>query len=116
MLSPLPGEVAEINSIALESPGMLTDDPYGDGWLLRIRAEPSALRNLLPARLVRSWMDDTASRLSDLSGDDLGPVLQDGGVPLFGFARQLAGDDWPDLAAELLLTTDAPAWPPAAIS
>jgi len=36
-------------------------------------------------------------------------VLQDGGFPVAGFARAIGGDDWPELAAELLLTTEAPA-------
>jgi len=106
MLSPLPGQVEEVNQEALRSPGLVSDDPFGDGWLMKVRAQPGALRNLLPTRLVRTWMDDTSKRLSTLSGGELGPVLQDGGVPLFGFARQLAGDNWPEIAAELLLTTE----------
>ena len=84
----------------------MTDDPFGDGWLIKVRAKPGSLRNLLPTRLVRPWMEDTSERLSALSGGELGPVLQDGGVPVFGFVRQLAGDDWPEIAAELLLTTE----------
>lgn len=106
MLSPLPGQVTEVNHAALQSPQLVADDPFGEGWLLKVRAEPAALRNLLPTRLVRKWMDDTSERLSSLSGGELGPVLQDGGVPVSGFARQLAGDDWPTIAAELLLTTE----------
>jgi len=108
MLSPLPGEVAEINQDALRSPELVSDDPFGDGWLLKVRAEPDsgALKNLLPQRLVRTWMEDASHRLSALSGAEMGPVLQDAGPPVFGFARQLAGDDWPEIAAELLLTAE----------
>lgn len=108
MLSPLPGEVAQINQAALDSPELVSDDPFGDGWLLKIRTEPAsaALKNLLPENLVRAWMEDTSNRLSTLSGGELGPVLQDGGPPVFGFARQLAGDDWPEVARELLLTAE----------
>jgi len=41
---------------------------------------------------------------------ELGTVLQDGGELVSGIARELAGDDWPQLAAEMLLTeTDEPA-------
>lgn len=108
MLSPLPGQVAEVNPALERSPGLVAEDPFGDGWLMKVRAEPLSLTNLLPARLVRPWMEDTSQRLSALSGGELGPVMQDGGVPVFGFARQLAGDAWPEIAAELLMTAGEP--------
>ncbi|MEO0537362.1 MAG: glycine cleavage system protein GcvH [Cyanobacteria bacterium P01_A01_bin.123] len=37
--SPLNGEVLERNEALIESPEQLADDPYGDGWLLKIRVE-----------------------------------------------------------------------------
>lgn len=37
--SPLTGEVLERNEALIESPEQLADDPYGDGWLLKIRVE-----------------------------------------------------------------------------
>lgn len=37
--SPVTGEVVERNQALLESPEQLADDPYGDGWLLKVKAE-----------------------------------------------------------------------------
>lgn len=37
--SPVTGEVVERNEALLESPEQLADDPYGDGWLLKVKAE-----------------------------------------------------------------------------
>lgn len=34
---PVSGEVVEVNTAAVDDPGLVTGDPYGDGWLLRVR-------------------------------------------------------------------------------
>jgi glycine cleavage system H lipoate-binding protein len=106
LLSPAQGEVAEINEEAVANPDLVQHDPYGRGWLLKIRtSRPAAgLRNLLPASLARPWMDETSRRLGTMMGADLGVVLQDGGVLVSGIARELGGEDWPRLAAEMFLT------------
>ena len=106
LLSPAQGEVAEINEEAVANPDLVQHDPYGRGWLLKIRtSRPAAgLKNLLPASLARPWMDATSRRLGRMMGADLGVVLQDGGVLVSGIARELGGEDWPRLAAEMLLT------------
>lgn len=36
--SPVTGEVLERNEILVEDPEQISDDPYGDGWLLKIKA------------------------------------------------------------------------------
>jgi len=36
--SPVAGEVVEINEDLLENPQLINEDPYGRGWLFRIRA------------------------------------------------------------------------------
>jgi glycine cleavage system H protein len=46
--SPVDGEVAEVNGEVDDDPGLVNSDPYGAGWLMRVRiddasAEPSGL-------------------------------------------------------------------------
>lgn len=41
--APLSGEVVEVNTLLRDQPERVHQDPYGEGWLLRIR--PSALDN-----------------------------------------------------------------------
>lgn len=108
LLSPVGGRVVALNPDALADPARVSDDPYGAGWLLEVEAPPSTLRNLLPARLARSWMEEAAAALSGRMSAELGPVLQDGGVPVPGFARELSPERWPEIAAELLLTGPPP--------
>ena len=47
LVSPISGDVVERNAGVLDAPDVINRDPYGDGWLLRIRpsdeAELSAL-------------------------------------------------------------------------
>jgi glycine cleavage system H protein len=37
LISPLSGEVLEVNSQVVDAPELVNDDPYGVGWLIRIR-------------------------------------------------------------------------------
>lgn len=36
---PVDGTVVEINSAAIDSPELIMDDPYGEGWLIKVSAE-----------------------------------------------------------------------------
>jgi glycine cleavage system H protein len=41
LISPLSGEVLEVNQKVLDAPETVNEDPYGDGWLIRIRLSNS---------------------------------------------------------------------------
>jgi glycine cleavage system H protein len=34
---PVSGEVVEVNKAAVGEPGIINDDPFGDGWLIKIK-------------------------------------------------------------------------------
>ena len=40
--TPVNGEVLERNEALIESPEQIADDPYGDGWLIKVRADDLA--------------------------------------------------------------------------
>jgi glycine cleavage system H protein len=42
VVSPLSGEVLEVNQKAVDEPEIVNEDPYGDGWLIRIRMSDAA--------------------------------------------------------------------------
>ena len=55
VVSPLSGEVVEVNAKAVDEPEVVNDDPYGDGWLIRIRmAEPAEIDSLMDAAAYRA--------------------------------------------------------------
>jgi glycine cleavage system H protein len=37
VIAPLSGEVLEVNSAVVDAPETVNDDPYGEGWLVRVR-------------------------------------------------------------------------------
>ena len=46
--APITGEVIEVNAEALENPDIVNGEPYGSGWLLRVRIEdPGELEDLI---------------------------------------------------------------------
>ncbi len=54
LISPLSGEVLEVNAAVVDSPETVNDDPYGSGWLVRIRlADTGEVDALLDAAAYR---------------------------------------------------------------
>lgn len=47
--SPIPGEIIEVNEAVIENPQLINEDPYGKGWLFRIRPHDKTLTGLLNA-------------------------------------------------------------------
>jgi glycine cleavage system H protein len=105
MLAPVDGTVVAVNAGARERPDGL-DDPYGRGWLFKVKPPRLAanLRQLLSDGPARRYMEEAESRIAMRLSPELGRVLQDGGLPVHGIARALAGDGWDDLARQFFLT------------
>jgi glycine cleavage system H protein len=54
VIAPLSGEVLEVNTRVVEAPETVNDDPYGAGWLVRIRmSDPSEVDTLLDAEAYK---------------------------------------------------------------
>ncbi len=108
MLSPVAGEVVEVNPNVLRSPDLLNRDPYGDGWLIKVKSDriPADARNLLSGNLAMAWMEKTLENLNPVPLPELGVVMQDGGLPLDGLAKILGGENWQKLAKTYLLTEE----------
>jgi len=57
LVSPLSGEVLEVNEKAVAEPEIVNDDPYGDGWLIRIRmSDPSEAEALMEPDAYRAHL------------------------------------------------------------
>lgn len=105
MLSPIDGTVVAVNAAIRERPEGL-DDAYGKGWLFKVKAPRLAanLRQLLTDGPARRYMEGAESQIALRLAPELGAVLQDGGMPVHGIARALAGDEWDGLARQFFLT------------
>jgi glycine cleavage system H protein len=59
IIAPLSGEVLEVNQAVVEAPETVNEDPYGAGWLIRIRlTEPNEADDLLDVRAYRALLDN----------------------------------------------------------
>ena len=55
VIAPLSGEIVEVNEALKDSPEQINEDPYGEGWLVRVRlSDTSELDSLLDSESYQS--------------------------------------------------------------
>jgi glycine cleavage system H protein len=55
--APLSGEIVAVNVDLSESPETINDDPYGEGWLVRVKlADPAQVEELMDAAAYRELL------------------------------------------------------------
>ena len=113
MLAPVSGEVVEVNIALLANLEndankfvSLDSDPYGDGWILKVKPDDfeRERKGLLSGTLARKWMEETVEQLRSKINPELGAVMQDGGVPVTGMAKNINAEEWDQLLREFFLT------------
>jgi glycine cleavage system H protein len=59
VIAPLSGEVTDVNAKVVDEPETINEDPYGDGWLVRIRlSDPSEADDLMDAGKYRHLLEE----------------------------------------------------------
>lgn len=59
LVSPLSGDVIEVNQKVVDAPETVNEDPYGEGWLVRIRmSDPSETESLPDAEAYKALLAD----------------------------------------------------------
>jgi glycine cleavage system H protein len=59
--SPLSGEVTAVNEAISESPEKINEDPYGDGWLVKVKlSDPSEADQLMDAAAYKKLLSEQA--------------------------------------------------------
>ena len=59
VIAPLSGEVLSVNEQVVDAPETVNDDPYGNGWLIRVRlSDPGELDALLDASAYQQVLAD----------------------------------------------------------
>lgn len=106
IVSPVEGEVTNVNEAVLADVSLMNSDPYGQGWLVSILSPdiPTSFRNLLGGMLARKWMAEAASRLRLRVPTLAGAVAQDGGLAVHDLTVQLPTTKWTELMHEFFLT------------
>jgi len=107
MVSPIEGEVIEVNPDVVKDPSLVRSDPYGRGWLMTVHVpdEESTTRNLVPKGMVRNWMRDAVESVYALQPQLAGATAADGGRPA---EELLTGLDvsWKEVTGRFFLTAE----------
>jgi glycine cleavage system H protein len=57
VIAPLSGEIAAVNDALKEKPETINDDPYGEGWLVKIKlSDPSEGESLMDAQAYEATL------------------------------------------------------------
>jgi glycine cleavage system H protein len=57
VIAPLSGEILAVNAAVVDAPETVNEDPYGEGWLVRIRmSDPGEVEQLLDADAYRALL------------------------------------------------------------
>ena len=107
MLSPVEGEIVAVNDTVANSPNAAFEDPYGDGWLFKVKSTNlnSNLKNMIPSSMVGEWFEKVRQNLANRGlAPGAAPLFADGGEPVRGFAKVVDPEGWDDLAREFFLT------------
>jgi glycine cleavage system H protein len=55
--APLSGEIVAVNQAVSEKPELINEDPYGDGWLVRVKlSDPSEVDELMDSAAYRAML------------------------------------------------------------
>jgi glycine cleavage system H protein len=58
VIAPLSGEIVEVNDVLVDAPERINEDPYGEGWLVKVRlSDPGEADQLLGAAEYRNLLE-----------------------------------------------------------
>ncbi|NWF83922.1 MAG: glycine cleavage system protein H [Bryobacteraceae bacterium] len=105
LVSPIEGEVVDVNAELMSKPEVLRNDPYGEGWLMTVFApdEEAPSHNLLPQGLLRTWIRDAAEGFFGMQQRMGLASAADGGRPLKNATENLPVEVWKEAARRFLL-------------
>ncbi len=112
IFSPLSGTIIRTNLVLQENPGLLNEDPYGEGWLYKIKptnwvAETSSF---MVADKATNWSKEELERFKDFlavtmrkyAPESAMVILQDGGELSDHTLSSLPNEIWQDFQKEFL--------------
>ena len=107
LVSPVEGEVTNVNDALLLDSSLTNTDPYGKGWFVSVVSPDlqTNFRNLLNGSLARKWMAEAASRLQTrMVPAYAGALAQDGGLAVHDLTLQMPTEKWGEITREFFLT------------
>ncbi len=110
--APVDGMVTEVNPKVCANPRLLHDDPYGEGWLFKVK--PTNLKhnmaNLIGPQENAGWFCKESHRLLNLMEASVGVTLPSGGSLVDDIYRHYPQLGWRRLVKEFFLTSVTRNW------
>jgi len=104
--SPVSGKIIDTNSLLVESPGLLNEDPYGEGWIYKIKPSTwiADTNSYYLAEEAITWYGKELERFKDFLAVSMGKyspeistvILQDGGELCDQPLSELPNEVWMD--------------------
>jgi glycine cleavage system H protein len=100
LASPVVGQILELNPGVLKDPALARRDPYGAGWLMKVRTDRRArvAAHIVEGNAAAAWLREQTAQVKEfLAGVMPAPALatlQDGGVPAEGVLQQCDARVW----------------------
>ena len=112
ILSPVSGKITDTNLLVKESPGILNEDPYGRGWIYKIKptdwiAEAKSCyfaeeATIWSAKELERFKDFLAVTMKNHSPESSMVILQDGGELCDHSLSAFPDETWKDFQKEFL--------------
>jgi glycine cleavage system H lipoate-binding protein len=106
MVSPIEGRVSDINEAAMLKPELVYNDPYGEGWLLKVESPEAKtnFRNLLGGRLACLWTQVSAQRLHHKLCPAAAGALAQRAITIDRLPIAMPDEEWASITKELFLS------------
>ncbi len=112
IISPVSGKIMGVNTILSQNPAILNNDPYGNGWIYKIKPTnwSAEVQECLFAEQATQWSARELDRVKDFLAVSLGNnstessivILQDGGELCDHTLAPLSDSIWQDFEKEFL--------------
>ena len=105
LVSPIEGEITNVNEELSTDTSVTCRDPYGKGWLVSVMSPDAKtnFRNLLSGEVARRWMAEAAGRLRAKTPALAGAAAQDGGITVTELTAHIPEQSWQQLTHEFFL-------------
>ena len=110
--APVDGIVTEVNPKVCATPRLLHDDPYGEGWLFKLKPTnwQHNLAHLISGEENGGWLCKESHRLLNLMETSAGATLPSGGALVDDVYRHYPQLGWRRLVQEFFLTNVTRNW------
>jgi glycine cleavage system H protein len=98
LATPVAGKVVEVNRDLIRNPSLARLDPYGKGWLVRVRTQGNAPVQMFKGARALEWLRAQGTMVREFLGGRMAGVqlatMQDGGAPVEGALQQCDEKTW----------------------